>query len=87
METSTDGFYIAEEDLKLRGPGEIFGTRQHGLPDLNIADLAKHIDIMNHAKNEAKKIIDDDPSLEKDCNQPLRRRVIRLFGEDFSFNL
>lgn len=87
MESSNDGFYIAEEDLKLRGPGEIFGTRQHGLPELNIADLAKHIDIMNHARNEAKKILEADPFLEKPANQPLRRRVIRLFGEDFSFNL
>ena len=87
MEASTDGFFIAEEDLKLRGPGEIFGTRQHGLPDLNIADLAKHIDIMNHAKSIAKKIAENDPMLERPENQSLRRRVIRLFGEDFSFNL
>lgn len=87
MEASSDGFYIAEEDLKLRGPGEIFGTRQHGLPDLNIADLARHISILNVAKNEAKKIIEKDPQLKKTENQPLRRRVIRLFGEDFSLNL
>lgn len=87
MEASSDGFYIAEEDLKLRGPGEIFGTRQHGLPDLNIADLARHISILNVAKNEAKIIIENDPQLKKTENQPLRRRVIRLFGEDFSLNL
>ena len=87
MEATSDGFYIAEEDLKLRGPGEIFGTRQHGLPDLNIADLARHISILNVAKNEAKKIIEKDPQLKKTENQPLRRRVIRLFGEDFSLNL
>ncbi|MGN0704308.1 MAG: ATP-dependent DNA helicase RecG [Lentihominibacter sp.] len=87
MEESSDGFYIAEEDLKLRGPGEIFGTRQHGLPDLNIADLARHISILNVAKNEAKKIIENDPQLEKPENQPLKRRVMKLYGEDFSFNL
>lgn len=87
MEASSDGFFIAEEDLKLRGPGEIFGTRQHGLPDLNIADLAKHIDIMNHAKKVAKTIIEDDPMLQKPVNQPLKRRIRKLFGDDFSFNL
>lgn len=87
MEKSSDGFYIAEEDLKLRGPGEIFGMKQHGLPDLNVSDLAKHLDILNHAKAEAKKIIEDDPLLQKNQNQQLKRRVIRLFGEDFSLNL
>ena len=52
METSNDGFYIAEEDLRLRGPGEIFGTRQHGLPDMCIADLSKHLKILEQAKAE-----------------------------------
>ena len=57
MESSSDGFYIAEEDLKLRGPGEIFGTRQHGIPNLNISDLSKHADVLNNAKEEAKNIV------------------------------
>lgn len=87
MENSSDGFYIAEEDLKLRGPGEIFGTKQHGLPDLNISDLAKHLTILNHAKEEAKDILKVDPLLETAENAALRRRVIKLFGEDFSLNL
>ena len=87
MESSSDGFYIAEEDLKLRGPGEIFGTRQHGLPDLNISDLAKHLNILNHAKEEAKGILKNDPLLDSPENAALRRRIIRLFGEDFSLNL
>lgn len=87
MESSSDGFYIAEEDLKLRGPGEIFGTRQHGLPDLNISDLAKHIDILSHAKDEAKKITAADPLLVKPENQELKKRVIKLFGDDLTLDL
>lgn len=87
MESSNDGFFIAEEDLKLRGPGEIFGTKQHGIPELRISDLAKHFKILNHAKEEAKKILLKDPTLESDENQALKRRVIKLFGEDLTLNL
>lgn len=87
MEKSTDGFYIAEEDLKLRGPGEIFGMRQHGIPDLNIADLSKHLKIFYHAKETAKEILQDDPLLASAENRELRRRAIKLFGDDFSLNL
>ncbi|MBQ8151863.1 MAG: ATP-dependent DNA helicase RecG, partial [Firmicutes bacterium] len=87
MEQSGDGFFIAEEDLKLRGPGEIFGTRQHGLPDLNIADLARHIKVLDHAKETAASIVREDPSLEMEKHAALRRRVVKLFGEDFMLNL
>lgn len=87
MTASTDGFYIAEEDLKLRGPGEIFGTRQHGLPDMNISDLAKHMQILNHAKDVAKVILKDDPSLMKEKNRELRNRISKLFGEDLTLSL
>ncbi len=87
MESSSDGFYISEEDLKLRGPGEIFGTRQHGLPDLNIADLAKHLDVLENAKKEAKNILEKDPYLENVENQGLKRRIIHLFGKDMTLDL
>ena len=87
MEESTDGFFIAEEDLKLRGPGEIFGTRQHGLPDLSIADLAKHIKVLDHAKESAATIVREDSMLKNDKYATLRRRVVKLFGEDFMLNL
>ena len=87
MESSSDGFYIAEEDLKLRGPGEIFGTRQHGIPNLNISDLSKHADVLNNAKEEAKNILKKDPNLENPENQPLKRRIVKFFGDDFMLNM
>ena len=87
MESSSDGFYIAEEDLKLRGPGEIFGTRQHGLPDLNISDLARHLDVLDNAKKEARLILTDDPMLKRPENQGLKHRIIKLFGEDMTLDL
>ena len=87
MVESQDGFYIAEQDLKLRGPGEIFGTRQHGVPDLSIADLAKHIKILNEVKREADIIISEDPVLETEKYRGIRDRVIKLFGENFTLKL
>ena len=87
MEASGDGFFIAEEDLKLRGPGEIFGTRQHGLPDLAITDLSKHMKILEQAKEEAKAILADDPALDAPEHGALRRRITKLFGEDMTLDL
>ncbi|MDO4869783.1 MAG: ATP-dependent DNA helicase RecG [Bacillota bacterium] len=87
MEQSSDGFFIAEEDLKLRGPGEIFGTRQHGLPDLKIADMARHMDVLAKARDEALAILEEDPELALPENSALRRRVTGLFGEDMTLNL
>lgn len=65
MTQSTDGFYIAEKDLELRGPGEVFGTKQHGLPELIMADLSKHLSILEVVKQEAKDLLAEDPVLEK----------------------
>lgn len=87
MEASNDGFFIAEEDLKLRGPGEIFGTRQHGLPDLAITDLSKHMKILEQAKEEAKAMLADDPALDAPEHSILRRRITKLFGEDLTLDL
>jgi ATP-dependent DNA helicase RecG len=63
MAASSDGFYIAEKDLELRGPGEFFGTRQHGLPELKLADLTRHIKIMEEAKVRASSTLLNDPDL------------------------
>ncbi len=87
MVSTTDGFVIAEEDLKLRGPGEIFGTRQHGIPELGIADLVKNVDILNKVRGIAEDIINKDPALKEPDNIELRERIKRMFGENISLNL
>lgn len=84
---SSDGFVIAEEDLKLRGPGEIFGTKQHGLPELNISDLVSHADVLEKAKEAAKEILDEDPKLRKKTNKGLKKRVTKMFGNDLRLEL
>ena len=61
---SQDGFKIAEMDLKLRGPGEFFGTKQSGLPSLRIANILRDPDILSHAKNEARAFVENPPSKE-----------------------
>lgn len=87
MCSTEDGFTIAEEDLKLRGPGELFGTRQHGLPELNISDLVQHVDILDKVRFVARDIIDEDPKLEKPEHQVLKERVKRMFGEKIELRL
>ncbi len=87
MEKSTDGFFIAEEDLKLRGPGDIFGTRQHGLPALYIADLVRHAEILQEAREKAQKLVKEDPELGRPEHAALRSRVLRLFGGELSLDL
>lgn len=84
---SEDGFVIAEEDLKLRGPGEIFGTRQHGLPELNISDLVKHVDILEDVKAVAAEILRKDSQLKETSNAVLRQRVKKMFGENIQLRL
>ncbi|AOT68407.1 ATP-dependent DNA helicase RecG [Geosporobacter ferrireducens] len=81
MEGSTDGFVIAEKDLALRGPGEFFGTRQHGLPELKIANLFKHIKILHQVQVEAKKVLAEDPGLHLEKNKGLRRKLLEAFQE------
>ncbi len=68
MTETNDGFLIAEEDLKIRGPGEILGKRQSGLPSFNVADLSYDGDLLEEAKLKAEKIINTDPKLEINKN-------------------
>ncbi len=82
-----DGFVIAEEDLRLRGPGEIFGTRQHGLPELAIADLAKHQDVLLRARDSARSVLADDPELKKSQNMALRERIEKLFRGEIRLDI
>ena len=87
MCSTEDGFVIAEEDLKLRGPGEIFGTRQHGLPELNITDLVKNADMLEKVKNVARDLIDRDSELELPEHTELKKRVKKMFGEKIELRL
>ncbi|MGN0710601.1 MAG: ATP-dependent DNA helicase RecG [Anaerovoracaceae bacterium] len=87
MTSTSDGFIIAEKDLELRGPGEFFGMRQHGIPDLKLANLVKHIDVFNAAKQEAKIILDKDPKLQSEQFAEIRRRILKLFDENSALSL
>jgi ATP-dependent DNA helicase RecG len=71
MEHSNDGFVIAEKDLDIRGPGEFLGTRQSGLPELAVANLARDGDLIALAQEEARRILDQDPGLQKAEHQGL----------------
>jgi len=79
MQSTCDGFVIAEEDLKLRGPGEFFGTRQSGLPDLKIADIIKDVQTLQLARKEALKLLESDPELKNEENIRLREEISRRF--------
>ncbi len=76
----TDGFRISEEDLKLRGPGDFFGNRQHGLPALKIADIAADTEMLSEVTAIAERIISEDPELVSEENRGLRGEVMRLFA-------
>ena len=78
---SDDGFHIAEEDLKLRGAGELLGTRQSGLPEFRLADLAAHGDLLQIARDDAKLIVERDPELQSPRGQALRI-LLYLFERD-----
>ena len=79
---TNDGFKIAEEDLKLRGPGDFFGARQHGLPALRVADLETDARVLKEAQEAAAQVLADDPDLTGPGHAPLLERVRRLFEED-----
>ena len=79
---TNDGFKIAEEDLKLRGPGDFFGARQHGLPALRVADLETDARVLKEAQEAAAQVLADDPDLAGPGHAPLLERVRRLFEED-----
>ena len=85
--STEDGFVIAEEDLKLRGPGEIFGTRQHGLPELNLSDLVRNADILEKARAAAKTMIETDPALIAPQHQILKQKIQKMFGERIQLRL
>jgi len=81
MAQTRDGFVIAQRDLELRGPGELFGVRQHGLPDLRIANLVTDLPLLELSRQEAQRILADDPRLRRPDHQGLREYVRRKFVE------
>ena len=83
---TTDGFKIADEDLKLRGPGDFFGSRQHGLPDFKIANILSDMKILRSTQKLAKRILKDDKNLEKPENQGLKQAVMQMLNENFLGN-
>ena len=81
MRETDDGFRIAEEDLRLRGAGEVLGTRQSGLPDFRLADVGAHQELMLAARDDAKLALERDPDLSSDRGQALRA-LLYLFERD-----
>ncbi len=78
---TTDGFKVAEEDLKQRGPGDFLGLRQHGMPQLKFADLSRDAFLLSQAQTLARKLINDTNGLKGENFAPLRRRVRRILDK------
>ena len=81
MESSNNGFVIAEKDLELRGPGDFFGIRQHGLPEFKLANLLKDMKLLKVAIDAAKETLEKDPKLEKQENLNLKEMLRFKFGD------
>ncbi len=82
MEKSSDGFVLSEMDLKLRGPGEFFGTRQHGLPEMKIANLYRDIALLKEAQEAAAILMEKDPELEAEEHFLLKKEMKELLNEE-----
>lgn len=80
MTKTTDGFVISEMDLQLRGPGEFFGTRQHGLPELKIANLYRDMQVLKEAQDGAAALVAKDPDLQAPEHAKLKAQISTWFG-------
>ena len=81
ISSTNDGFIISEKDLELRGSGEFFGTKQHGIPEFKIANLFEDIALLKQAQGVAIEIIDKDPLLESEENKLLKKLVDEKFED------
>ena len=81
MTRSNDGFEIAEHDLRLRGPGELFSTRQHGLPDLKIANIIDDYELLVMARRNAFELVKTDPMLTSAEHKNIRHALLARFGD------
>ena len=81
MEATSDGFKIAEEDLVMRGPGELLGVRQAGLPRLRFGDLVQHVELLAAAREEADRLVQEDPDLSRPEHAALRRALAERMAE------
>ena len=79
---TSDGFKVAELDLRLRGPGEFFGFRQHGVPNFRFADVVEHSDLLVMARRDAMELLSKDPELSK--HQPIADEIERRFGQELT---
>jgi ATP-dependent DNA helicase RecG len=86
LRETEDGFRIAEEDLRLRGSGEVLGTKQSGLPEFRLADLAHHADLLEVARSDARVLLESDPTLEGPRGKAVRT-LLYLFARDAAFRL
>lgn len=78
---TTSGFTVAEQDLAMRGPGDFFGARQHGLPQLQIADLAKDIQLLTQAQEAAATVLQQDPHLRLPEHRGIRKKVAKMLQD------
>ncbi|MDO8916065.1 MAG: helicase-related protein, partial [Coriobacteriia bacterium] len=83
--STTDGFALAEEDLRLRGEGQILGSRQHGMPELRIASVLRDAELLDAAREDAVVIIASDPTLRRADHAPLAAHVRHEFGRDWQW--
>ena len=83
MQESTDGFYVAEQDLQIRGPGELLGTKQSGLPELRVGDILHHGAWLERARQAAFALLDEDPHLSREAHRALLQAVQTRWGRQF----
>jgi ATP-dependent DNA helicase RecG len=86
LKRTNNGFIIAEEDLKIRGPGDFFGVRQHGLSKLEIQNIVNNVETVQQVQLLSKKLIEENPTLNGDDYHNLKLEIMNLFKDDIVFN-